>query len=158
VSIADEYTRSVLTTRHPTVPLDYGCRVEMDSGRFSFPGFIFYVGHVSYGFEAVDREDIVQWRVLRQIRDREEKGIGAEYGCEYPLFGIQPAQAGEGEQHMNLIDFKDKVEAVAFVAAVMKHDVALLSPNFQLAMDACRAFDVSVQDVLEFRREKARRA
>ena len=59
---------------------------------------------------------------------------------------------------MNLIDIHTKAEAVAFVAAVMQHNVALLSPNFQLAMEASRAFEVSAQDVLEFRREKARRA
>ena len=59
---------------------------------------------------------------------------------------------------MQLIDIHTKADAVAFVAAVMQHNVALLSPNFAVAMDASRAFDVSVQDVLEFRREKARRA
>lgn len=59
---------------------------------------------------------------------------------------------------MNLIDIHNKAEAVAFVSSVMQHNVALLSPNFATAMDASRAFDVSVQDVLEFRREKAKRA
>jgi hypothetical protein len=59
---------------------------------------------------------------------------------------------------MQLIDIHTKAEAVAFVSAVMQHNVSLLSPNFATAMDASRAFDVSVQDVLEFRREKARRA
>lgn len=59
---------------------------------------------------------------------------------------------------MNLTDIHTKAEAVAYVSAVMQHPLALLSPNFATAMDASRAFDVSVQDVLEFRREKARRA
>jgi len=69
-----------------------------------------------------------------------------------------PADDGKGEKEMDLIDIHNKAEAVAFVAAVMQNGLALLSPNFQLAMDASRAFDISVQDVLEFRREKARRA
>lgn len=57
---------------------------------------------------------------------------------------------------MHLLDVHNKAEAVAFVAAVMQNTPALLSPNFQLAMDVSRLYDVSTQDVLEFRREKAR--
>src|SRR6185436_738302 len=87
MSLADEYTRSVLTTRHATVPLDVGCRVGTLAPRSYDPtgGFQFAVGHVYYGFEPHDRMDLVQWRMLRQIRDREEKGIGASHGCAYPL-------------------------------------------------------------------------
>ena len=77
------------STRHVTVPLGYGCRVEMQAnGPYWSAGFSFVVGHVYYSFEVGDRMDLVQWRVRRQIRDRDEKGIGATHGCEYPLGGI----------------------------------------------------------------------
>lgn len=58
---------------------------------------------------------------------------------------------------MNLIDIKTKAEAVALVSAVMQASPALLSPSFEFAMDVSRAYDVSVQDVLVYRREKAKR-
>lgn len=156
MSTADEYTRSVLTTRHPTVPLEVGCRVEMMAPRsYDAGGFLFAVGHVYYGFEPGDREDLVQWRLLRQLRDREEKGIGAEHGCACPLTYTEPRPREENPMH--LLDIHTKPEAVAFVSAVMQSAPALLSPNFALAMDVSRLYDVSTQDVLEFRREKARR-
>ena len=59
---------------------------------------------------------------------------------------------------MDILDIKDKNEAVAFVCAVMQNNVTLLTPNFGLAMDVSKAFEISVADVLAFRREKARRA
>lgn len=157
MSLADDYTRSVLTTRHPTVPLEIGCTVEMTAPcSYDTAYFSFSVGYVFYSFEPSDREDLVQWRMLRQLRDRDEKGIGAVHGCAVPGTWTEPRPREENP--MNLIDIHTKSEAVAFVAAVMQHPLALLSPNFETAMDASRAFDVSVKDVLEFRREKARRA
>ena len=74
---------------HVTVPLGYGCRVEMRSdGPCWCTGFWFSVGFVYYSFELGDRMDLVQWRMLRQIRDRDEKGIGVTHGCAYPLGGL----------------------------------------------------------------------
>ena len=59
---------------------------------------------------------------------------------------------------MELIDIHTKAEAVAFVSAVMQNNLALLSSNFRTAMDASQAYDVSAQDVLMYRRERAKRA
>ena len=58
-------------------------------------------------------------------------------------------------------DFRNaqtKAEAVAFVSAVMKVPRALLSPDFQKAMDVARRFEVTAGDVLEYRRKRARLA
>ena len=59
---------------------------------------------------------------------------------------------------MELIDIHTKAEAVAYVSAVMQSNLALLSPNFRTAMDVSQAYDVSAQDVLRYRQEKAKRA
>ncbi len=45
-----------------------------------------------------------------------------------------------------------KPEAVAFVSAVMRTPHALLSPDFQVAMDLSMRFEISARDVLEFRK------
>jgi len=59
---------------------------------------------------------------------------------------------------LNMRDPKNKAEAIAFVSAVMHTRLALMSPDFQVALDVSDRFDVSVRDVLEYRREKARSA
>lgn len=55
-------------------------------------------------------------------------------------------------------DPKNKAEAVAFVSAVINTRLALVSPDFQVALDVSDRFDVRARDVLEYRREKARNA
>jgi len=59
---------------------------------------------------------------------------------------------------MEIEKFHSKEEAVAYVSAVMQHGVALLSSNFNEAMDVCQVYEISAQDVLLFRKEKAKRA
>lgn len=51
----------------------------------------------------------------------------------------------------------EKPEAVAYVAAVLRSAPALASSSFQTAMDLSRKFDINGQDLLEYRREQARR-
>lgn len=53
--------------------------------------------------------------------------------------------------------FDSKADAVAFAVALLQVPQELLSPSFQIAMEACRRYDVSAQDLLEYKREKARR-
>ena len=79
------------TTRHVTVPLEYGCRVEMHAPGPSWAesplwgeGFSFYVGHMSRSFEPADSD--TQSLIWSQIRDRDENG--ARYGCAYPPGGL----------------------------------------------------------------------
>jgi hypothetical protein len=60
---------------------------------------------------------------------------------------------------LNPRDPQTKAEAVAFVAAVMRgSQLALLSPDFQVAMDLSERFDIRARDLLEYRRAIARRA
>jgi hypothetical protein len=49
-----------------------------------------------------------------------------------------------------------KAEAVAFVSAVLRSSFALLSPDFQLAMDLSERFDVRARDLLEYRKMLAK--
>ena len=51
---------------------------------------------------------------------------------------------------------KLKTEAVAFVAAVLRQKLALLSPDFQTAIELSERFDIRAKDLLEYRRELAR--
>lgn len=48
-----------------------------------------------------------------------------------------------------------KDQAIDFVATVMMTPLALLSPDFGAAMDLCEQFDITAQDVLRRRKEKA---
>lgn len=57
---------------------------------------------------------------------------------------------------MNIRDPQTKPEAVAFVSAVLRTPLALVSPDFQAAMDASERFDVRARDLLEYRRKQAR--
>lgn len=47
-----------------------------------------------------------------------------------------------------------KCDAVAFVSAVIRNGNAILSDDFVTAMDISRKFDVSAEDVLEYRRAR----
>jgi hypothetical protein len=58
---------------------------------------------------------------------------------------------------MNMRNPETKPEAVAFVSAVMKHKLVLLSPDFQTAVDLSERFDIRARDILEYRREQALR-
>lgn len=48
-----------------------------------------------------------------------------------------------------------KEEAIDFVAMVMLTPLALMSPDFKLAMELSERFDITAQDVLMRRKQKA---
>jgi hypothetical protein len=138
--------------RGPMVPIDTD-EFEINSTRFTSEILVPEgVGWILHELVAVPGSSHVQGMLSEHIKP----SIVAIWRRRKTTNPDQPD--GKGDNPMNLIDIHTKAEAVAFVAAVMQHNVALLSPNFQLAMEASRAFEVSAQDVLEFRREKARRA
>ena len=49
-----------------------------------------------------------------------------------------------------------KEEAIDFVVLVVMTPVALLSPDFKLAIELCERFNISAQDVLNRRKRRAR--
>lgn len=57
------------------------------------------------------------------------------------------------------MSIQTKAEAVAFVsmALQLQISVSLLSETFQDAMDLSRRFDISAQDVLQYRKESLTR-
>lgn len=57
---------------------------------------------------------------------------------------------------MNAENIQTKIEATAYVAAVLRSALALVSPSFQAAMDLSRKFDISAQDLLKYRKEQAK--
>jgi len=57
---------------------------------------------------------------------------------------------------MNAENIQTKIEATAYVAAVLRSAPALVSPSFQAAMDLSRKFDISAQDLLKYRKEQAK--
>jgi hypothetical protein len=52
-------------------------------------------------------------------------------------------------------DVQTKEEAIDFVAMVMLTPLALMSPDFKLAMELSERFDITAQDVLMRRKKKA---
>lgn len=54
-------------------------------------------------------------------------------------------------------DIQIKAEAIVFVSAELRTAPSLFSPGFQIAMDLSRRFDISVLDVLQYRKELAKR-
>lgn len=59
---------------------------------------------------------------------------------------------------MSYEDIRTKEEATAYIAAVMRSPVSLNSPNFKIAVEVSTRFEVGIQDILVFMRERARRA
>lgn len=57
---------------------------------------------------------------------------------------------------VNLRDPKTKEEALPFIFAVMTAPFALFSPDFQIAVDLSERFNISVKDVLEFRKRRGK--
>jgi hypothetical protein len=55
---------------------------------------------------------------------------------------------------MSYEDVRTKEEAVSYVAAVMRSPVSLLSQSFKIAMDLSSRFEISVQEVLVYQRER----
>lgn len=51
------------------------------------------------------------------------------------------------------IDTKD--EAMRFIAVVLSSGVATLSPSFNIAVELSERFNISVKDMLEWRRKRA---
>lgn len=52
-------------------------------------------------------------------------------------------------------EIETKEEAIMYVSATLRSPSALLSsPTFKAAMDLSRQFDVSAQDVLQYRKER----
>ena len=54
------------------------------------------------------------------------------------------------------MNFETKEQAVAFVSMVTAHTIALLSPDFHIAMELSRRFDISAVDVLTHRKRKVK--
>lgn len=49
-------------------------------------------------------------------------------------------------------EVQTKEEAVAIVAAALRVSLPMISLEFQVAMDLSRQFDISAQDVLQYRK------
>lgn len=58
---------------------------------------------------------------------------------------------------MNASDVQTKEQAIDFVVMVMLTPVALLSPSFGDAMELSERFDITAQDVLRRKKQKALR-
>ena len=140
-------------TVHATIPLDYGCRTELTpASSLDGGGLLYYVGHTYIGFYPDEHATEIHRRIvdLHRTADR-------IVACAYPTYrfasiSIPNPELLQGEKDMDLLSIKTKPEAVAFVCAVLKSDAALSSPNFNTAVDVSRVFDITVQDVLDFRR------
>ena len=52
------------------------------------------------------------------------------------------------------MNFQTKGQAVAFVSMVMAHPIALMSPDFRIAMLLSERFDIRAVDVLTHRKKK----
>lgn len=137
---------------HATVPLDYGCRAELfPADSLSGGGLAYHVGHTMIGFYPDEHATEIHRRVEELFREPRT------VGCKYPPYrfasiSIPDPTTLQGEKDMDLLSIKTKPEAVAFVCAVLKSEAALSSPNFNTAVDVSRVFDITVQDVLDFRR------
>ncbi len=52
------------------------------------------------------------------------------------------------------MNFETKGQAVAFVSMVMAHPIALMAPDFHIAMELSERFDIRAVDVLNHRKKK----
>jgi hypothetical protein len=59
---------------------------------------------------------------------------------------------------VDLPEIKNKEEAVRFIARTLSNPIALLTPRFQIAIALSERFEVSVKDVLEYRKKQVRGA
>ncbi len=55
------------------------------------------------------------------------------------------------------MNFETKEQAVAFVSMVMAHTIALMSPDFHIAMKLSERFDIRAVDVLTHRKKKVKK-
>ena len=84
-----------MVSRHATVPLDYGCRVEMHAPGPPWAespiwgaGFSFYVGHTFRSFEPEDAD--IQPLIWSLVHDERRP----KFGCAYPPGGL-PSDRGD---------------------------------------------------------------